>query len=223
MRSSKRHSKSHDKSHEELLEINESFRLHQVFHTYANPKAKIRSLVQKGELIRLKRGLYIRPDCLKNPRWKAGIANRLYGPSYISLQSALRWWGLIPEQVPHTTSVTFRKNRKKVFDTPAGTFFYRDIPANVYPLEFFLESSGTPRFLIASAEKALCDLLYTISGIRSLKEVEELLFEDLRLDEELFDDLDPHTLFRLSFLYGTETLDSFLRYIKNRYPDNGNG
>ena len=118
-----RSSKSHSKGHGELLEINESFRLHQVFHTYANPKAKIRNLVQKGELIRLKRGLYIRPDCLEDPRWKAAIANRLYGPSYISLQSALRWWGLIPEQVPHTTSVTFKKNRKKTFGTAVGTFF----------------------------------------------------------------------------------------------------
>jgi hypothetical protein len=209
--------------HNELLEINESYRLNQVFQEYSNPKAKIRNLVQNGKLIKLKRGLYIRPDCMEDPRWRASIANRLYGPSYISLQYALRWWGIIPEHVPHITSVTFKKNRRKSYETSAGTFFYRDIPPAVYPLSLVLESSGRPRFLIASAEKALCDLLYTKSGIRSYKDLEALLFEDLRIDVASLDDLNAQTLCRLSALYGTETLDTFSRYIKKRYLETRNG
>lgn len=209
--------------HTEILEINESFRLHQIFNEYSNPKAKIRNLVQKGSLIQIKRGLYIRPDCLDNPRWRARLANRLYGPSYISLQYALRWWRLIPEHVPHITSVTFRKNRKKSFETPAGTFFYRDIPPVVYPLSVVLESSGHPRFLIASAEKALCDHLYTLSGIRSQKGMEELLFEDLRIEHESLDELNAQVLCSLSTSYATETLDTFSHYIRKRYPEVGDG
>jgi hypothetical protein len=202
-----------------ILEINESFRLYQVFHGYSNPSAKIRNLVKKGNLIQFRRGLYIRPDCLEDPRWRMRIANRLYGPSYISLQYALRWWGLIPENVPHITSVTFRKNRNKRFETPAGTYFYRDVPREVYPHSVVLESSGHPRFLIASAEKALCDLLYTISGIRSARDLEALLFEDLRIEDGSFNDLNPRTLFSLSALYGTETLFTFSNYLKRRYPE----
>lgn len=212
-----------EKLPETLLEINETFRLHHLFRGYANPKAKVRALVRNGTLIGLKRGLYIRADCLDNPRWRACSANRLYGPSYISFQYALRWWGLIPEYVQHITSATFRRNRSKTFETPAGTFFYRDIPPRVYPVSVILESSEQPRFFIASAEKALCDLLYTTSGVRSIRGIEELLFEDLRLDYESFDKLHAGTLYALSTLYRTETLHTLSNYVKRRFSDEVNG
>ena len=86
-----------EKLPEKLLEINETFRLHHLFRGYANPKAKVRALVRNGTLIRLKRGLYIRADCLDNPRWRACSANRLYGPSRAtSIKLCLRPYNQLP-------------------------------------------------------------------------------------------------------------------------------
>ena len=205
--------------HKGLKEINESYRLQHLFGSYKDPKSRIRRLVQTGELVPLKRGLYARPDCADQPRWLAKISNRLYGPSYISFEYALRWWALIPEHAANITSATFGKNRSKRFDTAFGSFVYRDVPRAVYPFAVVLEASEQPRFLIASAEKALCDLLYTITGIRSFSDLEVLLFDDLRIEDERFQALDKKMLFELSKLYHTETLRVLSAYTRRMIPE----
>lgn len=197
---------------ENLVELNESYRLQHLFQAYRDPKSKIRRLVQSGDLILLKRGLYARSDCADQPRWVCKIANRLYGPSYVSFEYALRWWNLIPEHVVQLTSASFKKERRKRYDTALGTFLYRDVPTDVYPLAVIIEGSEHPRFLIASPEKALCDLLYTISGIRSYSDIEVLLFDDLRIDQEAYRTLDKTILSHLSKKYRTETLNIFSDY-----------
>lgn len=199
---------------ENLVELNESYRLQHLFRAYRDPKSKIRRLVKSGELILLKRGLYALSDCADQPRWICKIANRLYGPSYVSFEYALRWWSLIPEHVAQITSASFEKERQKRYDTPLGSFVYRDIPKSVYPMAVMLEGSEQPRFLIASAEKALCDQLYTISGIRSFFELEALLFDDLRVDYERFQSLDKKLLTELANFYHTETLNVCANYVR---------
>jgi hypothetical protein len=72
------------------------------------------------------------------------------------------------------------------------------------------------RFLIACPEKALCDELYRIAGIRSIQGVEALLFEDLRLDLDEFRQLDLKVLRDLSAYYHTSTLQAFGKFLQRR-------
>ena len=200
------------------VDLPDALWLQDYFADYANPKAKIGRLVRQGNLYRLKRGLYIKAEGAQNTYFLGKAANRLYGPSYVSFVYALRWYGLIPEHVAHITSATYGKRRTKRYDTPVGSFFYQDIPASAYPHGVMLAGKDQNRFLIASAEKALCDELFRISGIRSIKRMDPLLFEDLRLDQALFGRLDHSALISLAGKYNTLTLETFLNYLR-RYGD----
>jgi hypothetical protein len=200
----------------DLVDLPDSLWLQHHFAHYANPRAKITHLVRQGELLRLKRGLYVRAQCADDPVTRCRAANRMYGPSYVSFAWALRWYGLIPEHAAHITSATLGKGRKKRYDTPTGSFFYQDVPAAAYPHGITLMGETPGRFLIACPEKALCDELYRIAGIRSIQGVEALLFEDLRLDLDEFRQLDLKVLRDLSAYYHTSTLQAFGKFLQRR-------
>jgi len=159
---------------------------------YKRPWDKIHELVQQGLLARLKRGIYI-----PGPRLQIAtpepflLANHLAGPSYVSLQAALSWQGLIPERVYEISSVTTQKS--KVYQTPAGKFTYTHLPLPYYAYGIQqVELAKDQSALVATAEKALCDLVVTTPGIllRSVLQAKELLLEDLRIDENLLHNLD---------------------------------
>ena len=96
---------------------------------YANPYGKMGRLVKEGKLIPLTKGLY--EDNLN----ASGVylANAIYGPSYISFNYALSYYGLIPGAVYDFTSATTEKKKKKSFTNRFGTFTYRDVPVEIYP------------------------------------------------------------------------------------------
>lgn len=119
------------------------------------------------------------------------IANHLWGPSYVSLETALSYWGLIPERVYEISSVTTKTSKK--YKTPIGRFSYYHSPLPYY--SFGIKSVQlTPKqvALIASPEKAICDKIIMTSGIllRSQKQTREYLVNDLRMDEEMLGELD---------------------------------
>ena len=87
---------------------------------YASPKSKLTTMIQSGELIKIKRGLYI-PGDRKGYSLKT-LANKIYGPSYISFESALAFHGIIPERVVNITSAVYNKNKDKTFHTQVGTY-----------------------------------------------------------------------------------------------------
>ena len=198
----------------ELAALPNTIWLQTYLKEYSNPKSKIQQLLRKKSLIRLKRGQYLRSDLVGNDAYIASAANILYGPSYISFEYALRRHSLIPEYVANVTSATYKKNKKKVFYTDAGTFFYRDIPPQVYSKSVVLYNETSPSFLIASPEKALCDQLYTVKKIRSLSSMEDLLYKDLRIDRFIFNNLDFNLLHNLAGLYRTETHETFKKYLE---------
>ena len=161
---------------------------------YYRPYDKINELVKKKTLIKIRRGLYIVGQNVRsiNPE-PSLVSNHLYSPSYVSMDTALSLWGLIPERVFEITCCTTRLNKK--FKTPIGTFSYTNIPLPYY--SFGIEKlSLTPKqtILIGSPEKALCDKIITTSGIlfRSKKQVLEYLTEDLRIDLDTLSSLN-HT------------------------------
>lgn len=163
---------------------------------YAAPRDRVSSLLRQGVIIRVKKGLYIFGDDIRRkPICRELLANLIYGPSYISLDYALQYHGLIPERVTALTSVT--TGRSRLFDTPVGRFDYRMIPLHAFRtgMDMVELADGRP-FLIAIPEKALADKLLCERGIgiRGQRELQRHLEEELRIDPADLSRLDPARL-----------------------------
>ena len=160
---------------------------------YKNPDDKIKQMIKKEEIVRLKRGLYVVSDVYtdKLPSIEL-VANLLYEPSYVSMDYALSYHGLIPERVYEVTSITTKL--VKTYATPFGRYTYIKSPTCLYPIGLVTEENpdGT-FFILASKEKALCDkLLFTKKlSIISQKTMRQYLEEDLRIE---WDDLKDFNL-----------------------------
>lgn len=180
---------------------------------YASPHSRITRMVQSGRWIRVRRGLYVDSEGpALNPLILAGI---LYGPSYISFEYALSLHSLIPEKVHVITCASFRKNKKKIHDTPVGRFTYACIPEKAYPLGVTIqEEDGGLNYLIATPEKALCDQLYKLGNIPSRRALQDALFENLRLEKEDILNMDTPVLLELAPLYGRAGLRFFAEWLK---------
>lgn len=165
-----------------------------LFRDYDRPYDKINELVKKKTLIKIRRGLYIVGNNVKSTNPEPSlVANHLYSPSYVSMDTALSYWGMIPERVFEITCSTTRLNKK--FNTPIGTFSYTNIPLPYYSFGIEkLSLTSKQTILIGSPEKSLCDKIITTSGIlfRSKKQVIEYLTEDLRIDVDTLGSLN-HT------------------------------
>lgn len=150
------------------------------------PRDKITELLRQEVIVRVKKGLYVFGDRYRRrPYSKEMLANLVYGPSYVSLDYALAYHGLIPERVEAQTSVT--PNRSRRFTTTVGLFIYRQIPARAYEVGVVrVEADREQAFLIASPEKALADKIVSVRGtpILSAAEMRRFLQEDLRIDAE---------------------------------------
>ncbi len=177
---------------------------------YSSPNDKISNMVKNQELFPIVRGLY------ETDRNTSGylLASSIYNPSYLSFDFALSFYGLIPEAVYTFTSATFKKNRKRQFDTLFGTFTYRDIPEAVYPLGIRIIHEGDYSYLIADAEKAVCDKLYTIPPASNIRDIERIIFNDLRIDEEDFYKLDLDKLSKYAKLYNATNLDMLIKLLR---------
>jgi predicted transcriptional regulator of viral defense system len=164
-----------------------------VFGEYKSPKDKISKMEKSGELIRLKKGLFVvAPEVHRLPVSKELIANHIYGPSYISLESALSFYGLIPERVYAIRSITIKRSRN--FSNQLGNFNYTSVAENYYPFgirqEIFNDQYA---YLIATPEKAICDIILTTNGLRlqSMKAMKSYLEEDLRIDFTMLKSINP--------------------------------
>lgn len=181
------------------------------FQDYTDIKGKIRREVQAGRLIPVARGLYETDQTISGKY----LAGRIYGPSYLSFDFALYVYSLIPEAVYNTyTSATFDKHKTKKYQNQFGVFTYRDIPTEAYPLGVLIVEENGYSYQIATPEKALCDKLYTISPVSNLTELKELLFDDLRIDEDEFEKLDHNTLETLAPLYHSTNLNLLAKLIR---------
>ena len=153
---------------------------------YSRPYDKIMEMVNQGILVQLRRGLYMTsPLVSKITPEPFLIANHLYGPSYISLDSALFHWGLIPERVFEISSVTPKISKKIMVQN--AVYSYTHLPIAYYPVGIqSISLTKTQTVLIASPEKALCDKVITTAGInlRSKQQAMAFLVEDLRIDKD---------------------------------------
>ena len=148
---------------------------------YASPRDRITTLLRSGVIVRVKKGLYIFGEHYrKSPYCRELLANLIYGPSFVSLDYALGYYGLIPERVETVTSVTSGRLRR--FQTPTGLFTYRPSPCLSMGAE--LAGQGGSNYLIALPERALADRIRDDrrGEGRTQLEIERYLFENLRMD-----------------------------------------
>ena len=131
----------------------------------------------KGLLEKLRNQYYAFPEYHQMPDFSRYVANRIYAPSYISLHSALSFYGMIPEEVVQLTSVTTLKTA--MFTNTFGTFHYQNVKTNLffgYEIKMMQNGRG---LMFATPEKALLDLLYLNPYYKTEQDMEEL-----RLDED---------------------------------------
>jgi predicted transcriptional regulator of viral defense system len=125
----------------------------------ADVRRQLSRWTRTGRVYQLRRGLYaLAPPFQKVKPHPFLVANRLVRGSYVSLQSALAYHGLIPETVPVTTSVTTLRPAR--WDTPLGVYEYRHIKSELLFGYQLVDLGGDQRAFVAAAEKALLDLVH---------------------------------------------------------------
>lgn len=155
---------------------------------------------QKKEYIqKLRNSWYCFTDNKPDETFLFYIANKIYNPSYISLETALMYHGLIPEAVFLISSVTTLKTKK--FKNNLGFFTYSNIKSNCF-FGYQLVKKETYVFKIANIEKALLDYLYIRNAIKTRKDIEAL-----RLNKQILqENLDLQKLFDYTNVYKSKTL-----------------
>ncbi len=179
---------------------------------YGNPKTKIGRLVKSGVYTPIIRGLYESDPATDGML----LADVIYSPSYLSFDYALSFHGLIPERVEAYTSATTGKNRSKCYITPFGRYTYSDVPKAAFFRRLKYHIVGEYTYWMAEPEKALCDKLYKLPPITSLKTMEAVLLDDLRIYEEGLEAMDVSGIIELAPLYGSRNVLLFSKYMQRR-------
>ncbi len=169
---------------------------------YGSPKSKLSRMADKGEIYPIVKGLYETDK--STPGYL--LAGSIYGPSYISFEYALSVHGLIPEAVYTVTCASFDKKKKKRYETPFGTFTYRDVPSEAFPLSLKVVKEGDYYYRIATPEKALCDKLYTVKPVANAVQMKALLNDDLRIEDSELAKLDLAEIEAMADSYHTTNI-----------------
>ena len=187
--------------------------LKEKYADYTDINGKIKRDVNHGILYPVVREIY-ETNCNTDGYL---LASYIYGPSYLSFEYALSFHNLIPERVVIYTNATFNKRKSKTFYNRFGIFTYRDIPKEAFP--FFVQSyeQDTYSYFIASPEKAICDLLYIKQPVKSIKEIEMLLFEDIRLNKDSFNKLNFQDIVFLSSKYISNNIKYLVKFLERNY------
>jgi hypothetical protein len=183
--------------------ILDTVRMSDVLAGWADKRGKIARMLESGELISLRRGLYasrgdLDPHCLAGP---------IYGPSYVSFDTALAWHGMIPERVVEIHSAT--PKRPASFENGFARFRYFTIPKAAYPIGILRIVDSDLPFLLASPTKALADRIAREPGFRSMAEVARWL-EGMRVDQDTR--FDREELEQCVTGYGRPAVRWLLRY-----------
>lgn len=168
----------------------------------------VKRLMAQGKLLSVRRGLYALGEVLGYDRvlHPFELAQYVYGPSYISLESALSYHELIPEKVYTFTSVV--AGRSKVFHTGLGVFSYSHVPALGLYTEVERVDQGNYQFFVAKPWRAICDYAYCYK-----KEWKSAgaMFEDLRINEGELPVLRNEVVSMLCDYYKSRRMNRFLK------------
>lgn len=186
--------------------------LKETLSDYKAKDIKIKRMADSGSIIRLTKDLY---ETNINAEGYL-VANAICSPSYLSFDYALAFHGMIPETVHVYTSASFKKRKTKQYKNALGLFTYRDVPPHIYPYGIEIYYENDYAFAIATPEKAICDKLYTLKPVKNKKELYDLLFNDLRIDYNMIDQLDFDSLFFLCDNYKSTNM----KYLKKNFNQN---
>jgi len=181
-----------------------------------NERRCIGQLIRKGHVVRVKKGLYVWSHDLDPAGYsKKILSNLIYGPSYVSIEYALAFYGLIPERVETVTAVTFQKN--KIFTTPLGSFEYVHLYKGAYAAGITRHVlSHDETCLMADPEKALLDYIaLRVKRIDSITSLSQFLHEDMRVDLDEFARLKVDLLCHYGALYRSAAVKKFLKEVRN--------
>jgi hypothetical protein len=171
----------------------------------ADVRRQLSRWTKAGHLYQLRRGLYaLAPPFQKVKPHPFLIANRMVRGSYVSCQSALAHYGLIPEYVPTVTSVA--AGRPARWQTPFGTFEFRHLKIDLLCGYRLIDLSAGQKAFIATPEKALLDLIHLHPGADSPAYLCELRLQNLEL-------LDLDELYRLAALAGKPKLQRAATFV----------
>lgn len=183
--------------------------------SYAKPRDKIRALLKAGEIVRVKKGIYVFGEAYRRSPWSREIlANLIYGPSYISLDYALSYYGFIPERVVVVTSVTLSRSRR--FETPLGLFTYRRLSCRKYSIGIDQQTlEDDQHFLIATPAKALADKVWTDHRFtpRKTEDFRAYLQEDLRIASDALSSIDRTLIELIAEQYGSRKIRLLRDYL----------
>jgi len=188
------------------------FNIYQIFAWQPDfDRSNITRWIKKGYLVRLRQGYYTFPAYKSKPDYSLYFANRIYKPSYISLHTALSFYGMIPEAVVQITSVTSLKTTSFISDF--GEYSYKTVKENLM-FGYDLKPMADNRTIqFATPEKALLDLLYLYPFYGNEQEIEEL-----RLDEDyLQDDLNIELLMEYAEKIQSKALDQRIKLLFKTY------
>ena len=175
--------------------------------TFAN---NLTRWVKQGLLVKLRQGFYTFPSLKNQPGFVLYVSNRIYKPSYISLHTALAFYGIIPEAVTQVTAVTTIK--PTTFHNDFVTYTYKKVREDLF-FGYEPKPFGNRSILFATPEKALIDLFYLYPFYNSNEEIEEL-----RLDEDyLADDLNVARLDEYLVRFKNKALEKRIEIMKKTY------
>ncbi len=137
---------------------------------------------EKGYIKKIAKGRYIFSDLIIDENVLFEIANRLYRPSYVSLESALSYYQTIPEAVYGITSISTRRTYS--FTTPLGKFQYRTLKPSLF-FGYQLVRYNDKTFKIADIEKAVLDYFYLHPKLTSINDIVALRFSEEILRQRL--------------------------------------
>ncbi|MDP8285408.1 MAG: hypothetical protein RAP03_01970 [Candidatus Electryonea clarkiae] len=186
----------------------------QELNNYASPKAKITNMIKNHEIIQIKKGLFFDPQDTTYSTFS--LSALIYGPSYVSFQSAMSFYGLIPERTDAITCAVYNKTKIKKFVTPAGNFYYYHVPVQVFPHDIIIQKENEQNYLIATPEKAICDSIYQIKSLKDQSDIDSLL-QDWRIDLELLKSLDQDSLQFLLPQYRRKSCDLLQNWLIGRF------
>jgi len=170
----------------------------------------IKRAIAKGELIHIKRGLYLlAKKYQRNTPNLFELAQWIYGPSYISFESALSYHGCIPESVYAVTSACSRNAKK--FRTPYGVFIYKRIPYPVLYLGVERMKSENGTFFMASPLKAVLDYVYVYR--KQWRGINPLI-KSLRIEQHIIDQWNCDLLDEFREVYANYRVQRFIKGLK---------
>ena len=186
-----------------VFSLHDILQVDQSFH-----RRRLNEWQSKGYIRKVIKGFYIFSDLVLNENVLFEVSNRIYKPSYISLESALSYYHLIPESVYSVTSVSTRRTYK--FITSITEFSYRTVRPDLY-FGYVVQAYNQKAFKIAQPEKAIVDYFYLNPYLKNEND-----FESLRLNSErFFEIIDEKILLN----YVTKSLQKSLRERISRFID----